>query len=127
VPSAQASTPLCGTTAKYSLRYRGCSATGLSDGCLERDSVFCSVGLVGGIFSAGVGNSAIGIFPNGTVGLAAVVFSLLIVSFPVGGVLPAVAGVSTLPRMIGKPSLPVLHKAADFILNFLAKQHRNRH
>jgi len=61
-----------------------------------------------GIFSAGVANSAAGIFSNGTVGLAAVVLSLFIVSFPVGGVLPAGgAGVSTLPRMIGKPSLPL--------------------
>jgi hypothetical protein len=61
-----------------------------------------------GIFSAGVANSAAGIVSNGTVGLAAVVLSLFIVSFPVGGVLPAGgAGVSTLPRMIGKPSLPL--------------------
>jgi hypothetical protein len=37
----------------------------------------------------------------------AVVASLFIVSFPVGGVLPAGAGVSTFPRMIGKPSLPL--------------------
>jgi hypothetical protein len=38
-----------------------------------------------------------------------VVLSLFVVSFPVGGVLPADvgAGVSTLPRMIGKPSLPL--------------------
>ena len=49
-----------------------------------------------GIFSADVANSAAGIFSNGTVGLAAVVLSLFIVSFPVGGVLPAGgAGVST--------------------------------
>jgi hypothetical protein len=37
-----------------------------------------------------------------------VVLSLFVVSFPLGGVLPAGgAGVSTLPRMIGKPSLPL--------------------
>jgi hypothetical protein len=29
---------------RHRLRYRGCSATGLSDGCLERGSVFRSVG-----------------------------------------------------------------------------------
>jgi len=62
--------------------------------------------LAGGIFSAGVANPADGVFSNG-VGLAAVVLSLFIVSFPVGGVLAAGGGVSTLPRMIGKPSLPL--------------------
>jgi hypothetical protein len=36
-----------------------------------------------------------------------VVLSLFVVSFPLGGVLPAGGGVSTLPRMIGKPSLPL--------------------
>jgi hypothetical protein len=65
--------------------------------------------LAGGIFSVGVANPAAGVFSNGTVELAAVALSLLIVSFPLGGVLPAGgdAGVSTLPRMIGKPSLPL--------------------
>jgi hypothetical protein len=62
--------------------------------------------LAGGIFSAGVAKAASGVFSNGTAGLAAVVLSLL--SFPSGVVLPArCAGVSTLPRMIGKPSLPL--------------------
>jgi len=52
--------------------------------------------LAAGIFSVGVANLAAGVFSNGTVGLAAVVLSLFIVSFPVGGVLPAGgAGVST--------------------------------
>jgi hypothetical protein len=32
---------------------------------------------------------------------------LFIVSVPLGDVLPAGVGVSTLPRMIGKPSLPL--------------------
>src|SRR6266550_3903018 len=46
--------------------------------------------------SGGVGNPAAGVFSNGTVGLAAVVLSLFIVSFSVGGVLLAGgAGVST--------------------------------
>jgi hypothetical protein len=63
--------------------------------------------MAAGIFSVDVANPAAGVFSNGTVGLAAVVLSLLVVSFPLGGVLPAVAGVSTLPRMIGKPSLPL--------------------
>jgi len=62
--------------------------------------------LAGGIFSAGVVNAAAGVFSNGTAGLAAVVLSLL--SFPSGVVLPAgCAGASTLPRMIGRPSLPL--------------------
>src|SRR5262249_36495978 len=63
--------------------------------------------LAGGIFSVGVANPAAGVFSNGTAGLAAVVLCLLIVSFSLGGVLPAGGGVSTLPRMIGKPSLPL--------------------
>jgi hypothetical protein len=58
------------------------------DSYLEIGSVFASV-------------SAAGVFSNGTVGPAAVV--LFVVSFPLGGVLPAGGGVSTLPRMIGKP------------------------
>src|SRR5262245_28241149 len=60
-----------------------------------------------GIFSGGVANPAAGVFSNGTAGLAAVVLCLLIVSFSLGGVLPAGGGVSTLPSMIGKPSLPL--------------------
>jgi hypothetical protein len=64
--------------------------------------------VTGGIFSVGVANPAAGVFSNGTVGPAAVVLSLVVVSFPLAGVLPAgAAGVSTLPRMIGKPSLPL--------------------
>jgi hypothetical protein len=60
--------------------------------------------LAGGIFSVGVANAAAGVFSNGTVEPAAVV----LLSFPLGGVLPAGGtGVSTLPRMIGKPSLPL--------------------
>jgi hypothetical protein len=60
----------------------------------------------GGIFSAGVANPAAGVLSKGIVGLAAVAF---VVSFSLGGVPPAggAAGVSTLPRMIGKPSLPL--------------------
>src|SRR5262249_35289586 len=117
--------------------YRGCSGTGLSDGCRERGSVVRSVGgticqrsvalaetgvgqherdaagagadgvleLAGGIFSAGVATAAAGVFSNGTVGLAAVVPSLFDVSLSVGGVLPAGGDVSTLPSMIGRPSL----------------------
>jgi hypothetical protein len=66
------------------------------------------VELAAGTFSGGVANPAAGVFSNGTVALAAVVLFLSIVSFPVGGVLPAGGGgVSTLPRMIGKPSLPL--------------------
>src|SRR5262249_53354662 len=53
---------------------------------------------------AGVANPAPRVFSNGTAGPAAVVLSLL-VSFPLGGGLRAGAGLSTLPRMIGKPSL----------------------
>jgi hypothetical protein len=65
--------------------------------------------LAAGIFSVGVANPAAGVFSNGTVGLAAVALSLFVVSFPLGGMLPAGgdAGVSTLLRMIGKPSLPL--------------------
>jgi hypothetical protein len=64
--------------------------------------------VTGGIFSVGVANPAAGVFSNGTVGPAAVVLSLVAESFPLAGVLPAgAAGVSTLPRMIGKPSLPL--------------------
>jgi hypothetical protein len=64
--------------------------------------------LAGAIFSVGVANPAAGVFSNGTAGPAAVVLSLFIVSVPLGGVLPASgAGASTLPRMIGKPSLPL--------------------
>ena len=64
--------------------------------------------LAGGIFSGGVANAAAGVFSNGTAGPAAVVLSLFVVSVPLAGVLPAGgAGVSTLPRMIGKPSLPL--------------------
>jgi hypothetical protein len=60
----------------------------------------------GGTFSVGIANPGAEGFSNGTVGLAAVALSLFVVSFPLGGVLPAGgAGVSTLPRMIGKPSL----------------------
>jgi hypothetical protein len=32
---------------------------------------------------------------------------VVLLSFALGGVLPAGGGVSTLPRMIGKPSLPL--------------------
>jgi hypothetical protein len=110
-------------------RYRG-----LSDGCPERDTVFGSVGrmicqkyvsisdrvigqnerdpsvvaadgvleLAGGIVSAGVANPAAGVFSTGTAGPAVV--GLSFVSFPLVG---GGAGVSTLPRMIGKPSLPL--------------------
>jgi hypothetical protein len=64
--------------------------------------------MTGGIFSAGVANPAAGVFSNGTAGPAAAVLSLVAESFPLGGGLPAgAAGVSTLPRMIGKPSLPL--------------------
>jgi len=35
------------------------------------------------------------------------VLALVAESFPLGGVLPAAAGVRPLPRMIGKPSLPL--------------------
>src|SRR5262244_4480327 len=64
--------------------------------------------MTGGIFSAGVANPEAGVFSNGTAGPAAVVLSLVAESFPLGGVLPAcAAGVSTLPRIIGKPSLPL--------------------
>ena len=63
--------------------------------------------LAGAIFSAGVANPAAGVFSNGTAGPAAVVLSF-VASVPLGGGLPASgAGVSTLPRMIGKPSLPL--------------------
>src|SRR5262252_1688820 len=79
------------------------------DGCLERVSGLVPDGvleLAGGIFSAGVANAAAGVFSNGTAGLAAVVLSLL--SFPSGVVPPAgCAAASTLPRMIGRPSLPL--------------------
>jgi hypothetical protein len=58
-----------------------------ADGVLE---------LAGGIFAADVANPAAGVFSNGTVGLAAVVPCLFIVSFSVGGALPAGGtGVST--------------------------------
>jgi hypothetical protein len=64
--------------------------------------------LAGGIFSGGVANAAAGVFSNGTAGPAAVVLSLFVVPGPFAGVLPAGgAGVSTLPRIIGKPSLPL--------------------
>jgi hypothetical protein len=64
--------------------------------------------LAAGIFSVGVANPAAGVFSNGTVGLAAMVLSLFVVSFPLGRVPPeGGAGVSPLPRMIGKPSLPL--------------------
>jgi hypothetical protein len=71
-----------------------------ADGVLE---------LTGGIFSAGVANPVAGVFSNGTGGLAAVVLSVLVLSLPLDGVLPAGGGadVSTLPRIIGKPSLPL--------------------
>jgi hypothetical protein len=39
--------------------------------------------------SVGVANPPAGVFSKGTVGLAAVVLSLFVVSFPLGGVLPA--------------------------------------
>jgi hypothetical protein len=56
----------------------------------------------------GVANPAAGVFSNGTAGPAAVVLALVAVSVPLAGVLPArAAGLSTLPRMIGKPSLPL--------------------
>src|SRR5262245_48514029 len=65
-------------------------------------------GLAGAIFSVGVANPAAGVFSNGTAGPAAVVLSLFMVSVPLGDVFPAgAAGVSTLPRMIGKPSFPL--------------------
>jgi hypothetical protein len=68
-----------------------------ADGVLE---------LAGGIFSDGIANPAAGVFSKGTVGLAAVVLSF--VSLPLGGVLPGGGGgVSTFPRMIGRPSLPL--------------------
>jgi hypothetical protein len=65
--------------------------------------------LAAGIFSVGVANPAAGVFSNGTVGLPAVPLSLFVVSFPLGGVLPTGgdAGVSTFPRMIGKPPWPL--------------------
>jgi len=64
--------------------------------------------MAGATFSVGVAKPAAGVFSNGTAGPAAVVLSLFIVSVPLGDVLPAGgAGVSTLPRMIGKPSLPL--------------------
>src|SRR5262249_56122787 len=64
--------------------------------------------LAGAIFSVGVAKRAAGVFSNGTAGPAAVVLSLFIVLVPLGDVFPAGgAGVSTLPRMIGKPSLPL--------------------
>jgi hypothetical protein len=56
--------------------------------------------------SGGAGNPTEGVFSNGSVGLAAVALSLFIVSFPVGGVLPAGgAGVSTLPHGVGARDL----------------------
>src|SRR5262245_57347324 len=55
----------------------------------------------------GVANPAAGVFSNGTAGPAAVVLSLFVVSVPLGGLPAGAAGVSTLPRMIGKPSLPL--------------------
>src|SRR6516164_4020101 len=71
----------------------------LADGILE---------LAGAIFSVGGANAAAGVFSNGTAGPAAVVLSLFIVLVPLGGALPAGgAGVSTLPRMVGPPSLPL--------------------
>jgi hypothetical protein len=49
-----------------------------------------------------------GVFSRRTVGLVAVVLSLFIVSLSLGGTPPAGgSGVSTLPRMTGKPSLPL--------------------
>src|SRR5262245_9435058 len=63
--------------------------------------------MTGGIFSAGVANPAAGVFSNGTAGPAAVVLFLVAESFPLGGLPAGAAGVSTLPRMIGKPSLPL--------------------
>jgi hypothetical protein len=63
--------------------------------------------LAGGIFSAGVASAAAGVFSNGPVGLATVVLSLFALSLSVGGVLPAGGDVSTLPRMISRPSLPL--------------------
>src|SRR5215472_11266330 len=63
--------------------------------------------MTGAIFSVGVAKPAAGVFSNGTAGPAAVVLSL-VASVPLGDVLPADgAGVSTLPRMIGKLSLPL--------------------
>jgi hypothetical protein len=54
----------------------------------------------------GVANPAAGVFSNDTVGLVAVALSLFIVSLSVGGTPPA-GGSGALPRMIGKPSLPL--------------------
>ena len=49
-----------------------------------------------------------GVFSSRTVGLVAVILSLFIVSLSLGGTPPAGgSGVSTLPRMTGKPSLPL--------------------
>jgi hypothetical protein len=59
-----------------------------------------------GVFSGGVAMAAAGIFSNGRVAPAAAV----LVSLSLGGAAPVVcpgAGASTLPRMIGKPSLPL--------------------
>src|SRR5262249_49947952 len=54
----------------------------------------------------GVATPAAGVSSNGPAGPAAVVLSLVAESFPLAGVLLARgAGLSTLPRMIGKPSL----------------------
>src|SRR5262245_3127133 len=55
----------------------------------------------------GVANPAAGVFSNGTAGPAAVVLALVAESLPLAGVLSARAGVCPLPRMIGKPSLPL--------------------
>lgn len=59
-----------------------------------------------GIFSGGVANPAAGVFSKGIAGPTAAVALCFAVSFsagvPAGG-----GGVSTLPSMIGKPSLPL--------------------
>ena len=67
-----------------------------------------SGGWVDGVFSDGFGKVSAGTFSDTVVGVAAVVLSLGVVSpFPAGDDGCGDAGVSTLPRMIGKPSLPL--------------------
>lgn len=71
-------------------------AAGAADGVAE---------VAGGTFSGGVVNPAAGVFSNGTDGPTAVV-PCLPVSVPVGA-LAAGGRLSALPRMIGRPSLPL--------------------
>ena len=63
--------------------------------------------VAGGTFSAGVVNPAAGVFSNGTDGPTAVgPFVFVFVPVPVGA-LAAGGRLSALPRMIGRPSLPL--------------------